>query len=336
MNESPPAHDDTVRRYREAADWLLRLDGEKLSEEELAEWLRWSQQDGENLRAFARVQADWKDVDALRLAGPPPAAPRPSRLVSSRRWGLAATLAALAVLLGVASWSPLRAWLGRGDARDIVAATSNETTSLPDGSVLTLRAQAAVRMSFDASQRRLELAEDGAAYFEVHHDPIRPFVVEAGDLTIQAIGTAFDVRRESGETWVSVEEGKVRISTKRGTAVPADGVSEWIASAGERFEFKPAAHHAALSRHSVADAHRWREGEFAYDKVALETVLRDINRYSTRKIRTADEAAARIPYTGTVFVRSIDDWLRALTSRYPVRAVAAADGDVVLERVASR
>ncbi|MBL8265626.1 FecR family protein [Steroidobacter sp.] len=310
-------NDVAVQRYREATEWLLKLDDEQVSEADLADWLRWCERDAENLQAFERMQADWNDVKAIRARTTAPVQARP---VSRANWKIAAAIAGLAVLAGGISWSVLSS---RDPAMtQIAASTANKTTALPDGSSLTLRAQAVVQLNFDGEQRRLELQPDSGAYFKVHHDANRPFVVRAGDLTVQAVGTAFDVRREAEVTSVTVEEGKVRISA---------GSEEWFAAAGERFEFKPSEHRAALSRTSVSNALRWRDGEFAYDGVALSNVLRDINRYSTRQIRTADDATASIPYSGTVFVRSIDDWLLALESSYPVNVVAGDDGSIVLK-----
>lgn len=309
--------DAAILRYREATEWLLKLEDEQVSEADLADWLRWCERDAENLQAFERMQADWNDVKAIRERTTVASQAKP---VSRSTWKIAAAIAGLAVLLGGVGWSVLGS--RDSDMTQIAATTSNQTTALPDGSSLTLRAQAVVRVNFDGEQRRLELQPDSAAYFKVHHDATRPFVVRAGDLTIQAVGTAFDVRREADVTSVTVEEGKVRISA---------GDEQWFATAGERFEFKPSEHRVALSRTSVSNALRWRDGEFAYDRVALSTVLRDINRYSTRQIRVADNETASIPYSGTVFVRSIDDWLLALQSRYPVSVVTADDGSIVLE-----
>jgi ferric-dicitrate binding protein FerR (iron transport regulator) len=47
-------HADTMNlmRYREAAEWLLRLNEGDASEGEIDHWLRWCQADAEDLVAF--------------------------------------------------------------------------------------------------------------------------------------------------------------------------------------------------------------------------------------------------------------------------------------------
>lgn len=52
----------------------------------------------------------------------------------------------------------------------------------------------------------------GGARFSVPHDPYRPFVVAAGDVTIQDLGTTFTVRYLAADRLtVAVEEGRVRV-----------------------------------------------------------------------------------------------------------------------------
>ena len=72
------------------------------------------------------------------------------------------------------------------------------------------------------------------------------------------------------------------------------------------------------------------------EKVPLGEVIQDANRYFAMKILIPDERTRGIPYTGTVFVRSMEEWLDALTLNYPVRAITAPGGDIVLEPAESR
>jgi hypothetical protein len=57
----------------------------------------------------------------------------------------------------------------------------------------------------------------GEALFKVAKDPARPFKVRAGDATIIAVGTEFNVERDSDRAVVSVTEGRVVVK-------PVDGL----------------------------------------------------------------------------------------------------------------
>ena len=320
MNELNPVHDIDASRYRQAIDWLLKMNDEKVSEEDLTGWLRWCEQDVANLEAFERIQADWKDVVALRNDAPCRSSPGLRR--SKPVWyALAATVLALAIgaLLWTSRISGLR-------TQEITAHAENRIAALPDGSALTLRASSKIDYDFTPAERRVRLESGSEAFFRVRHDPARPFVVVAGDLTIEAIGTAFDVRHEARRTQVLVEEGRVRVMPREG--------AEAIVIAGQRFEritARDTAPHTALAAAEPAQALRWLQGQFAYDSVPLSQVVEDVNRYRTTPIEIKDEVAARIPYTGTVFVESVDDWLAALATRYPVRIRRQPNGSVELQ-----
>lgn len=82
---------------------------------------------------------------------------------------------------------------------------------LADGSTVQLSGGSAITKEISSRVRQISLLA-GAAYFEVQPKPSRlPFVVRAGDASVRAIGTAFEVRRISNGAAVAVAEGKVRV-----------------------------------------------------------------------------------------------------------------------------
>lgn len=80
----------------EAADWLMRLQGENVPQSEVDGWLDWSQADTGNLDAFDRMQSLYSELrtlggaareDFLRLAGSDGAATqRLRRLEQTALW----------------------------------------------------------------------------------------------------------------------------------------------------------------------------------------------------------------------------------------------------------
>ncbi len=80
-------------------------------------------------------------------------------------------------------------------------------------------------MSCETHERRIELQE-GEAYFTVAKDPGRPFVVEAGDKRVVAIGTQFAVRREGGEVRVVVTEGSINLQGDRSARLAVGAVAQ--------------------------------------------------------------------------------------------------------------
>ncbi|NDV79415.1 DUF4974 domain-containing protein [Dysgonomonas sp. 511] len=85
--------------------------------------------------------------------------------------------------------------------------------SLPDGTLLILNSCSYVRYpsNFAKDIRKIEL--EGEGYFNVARNENMPFVVETKRLSVQVLGTQFDVKSYSTDEIisVSVESGKVQV-----------------------------------------------------------------------------------------------------------------------------
>lgn len=88
---------------------------------------------------------------------------------------------------------------------------------LGDGTQVWLRPGTELRYAVDGDAGRT-VRMRGEAYFDVHPDAARPFVVETPDLTVRVLGTAFNVRAVGGDplTEVVLERGSVRLETPEG------------------------------------------------------------------------------------------------------------------------
>jgi transmembrane sensor len=88
----------------------------------------------------------------------------------------------------------------------------------------------------------------GRAHFDVVHDPMRSFVVEARPYRVEVIGTVFDVERTADTVGVSVTRGKVRVYGPQGAEdVVAGQLKRWPAVVN------PSSAHAAAEPKSVDD-----------------------------------------------------------------------------------
>jgi len=94
------------------------------------------------------------------------------------------------------------------------AATDDKTrVTLPDGSLVFLNANTKISYSKKINTGARVVRLTGEAYFDVTHDPERPFIVYARKAGIKVLGTTFNVQslRSSGKVEVFVESGKVQL-----------------------------------------------------------------------------------------------------------------------------
>lgn len=145
------------------------------------------------------------------------------------------------------------------------AATTTLVT-LSDGTKVMLNANSTLEYpaSFDDAEVR-EVRLKGEAHFEVTKNPHRPFVVKAGEMQTQVLGTIFDVKAYRKDApKVTLMQGKVKVS-----------------NADTEVEMRPGqtatlqADKIVVSKASPS-ASDWLEGDFDMDQVTLAEAMSDI------------------------------------------------------------
>jgi len=313
-----PTPDATLQA---AADWWARLrDPHKPAHSE-DQWLEWSAAETRRLDAFARVSelgAQLGTLDAetrrqlVREFG------RPSRRAS--RWlpfALAASLAIVAIG-GAFFWNSRGA--GATETESFATAVAvDRNVALSDGSQIAIGGATRLTARFARDRRDVSLSA-GEAFFQVAHDTARPFVVNAGEVSIRAVGTAFNVRRTGERVTIAVAEGRVRIASSEGSAIGKISAADALeAVAGQQISFDPHASGLTVSAIPPSRATSWREHRLEFVNEPLDSVVANINRYSTRPLVLADPQLGSLAFTGTVDPGSLDGWLRALPKILPLR-----------------
>ena len=318
-------------RLEIASDWLLRIQAGSLDSEELTQWLQWYDADSANRSAFEKVQATFESVRALPQSERSAWASRLNALEQPQRWRTGvllpwfsrpvwATAFALTVALiaGVVVWQ-----LGRDGSVETSAFKTERAIhrdiSLPDGSRVRLGAKSQLFVNF-TSETRYVVLEGGEAFFNVAKDKERPFLVQAGEVTIRAVGTEFNVRRVMDKTIVAVTEGVVEVrQSLRPRQSTNSGASKAIrVVAGEQVSIDPAAAVVAVKQVASEAVVGWQEGRLEFVDEPLGMVIETINRYSHREIVITDKAISEFRFSGTVSREHIDEWVFALAEIFPV------------------
>ena len=310
----------------EAARWVLRHDNGALTPAEQAQFEAWKQASPAHADAFARLSGHWNDLDILAgLADTPAEQPFWRRPQLWAGVGMAAAVM-FAVIVGVNQFS------GQGEPARQVAEQSGlgvyktnlgdqETITLADGSVVTLNTDSRIEARMNGTERTVRLLQ-GEAFFEVAHDPSRPFRVYAGDGVTVAVGTAFSVRLEKNSVQVVVSEGKVSYS--RVADVPEPEPVAFVA-AGETALF---GENVVIDRVDLAEIDRrlsWTDGKLVFSGDRLSSVVADISRYADIRFEFDTQDLADMRVGGVFGLGEVDDMLEALETNFGVRAERVGD-----------
>lgn len=312
---------------RTASLWWTQLRDPEPSADLLARWGAWMAADPSNAQTFAQLNALGEMTASASTSQRRQLIDEfaPRHVTRHHR-----PLAAAAAVIGLAllgGWWLLR---GRADlsppSRQYASAVAEDRAiQLSDGTAIQLGAASALTTRYAPDRRDIEL-RTGEAFFTVTHDRRRPFVVTAGPLHIEDLGTAFNVRRTGQRVSVTVTEGRVRLSPVDG-AVHAAGTSSGGLDlvAGQRAEYEPSTGALSVSQVALEHAAAWRHHQLEFVNEPLSMVLANVNRYSRQPVQLADPRLGELLFTGTVNTTTIDSWIGALPHVFPVQVSTFAD-----------
>lgn len=101
---------------------------------------------------------------------------------------------------------------------------SKVTTKLPDGSLVTLNSGSVISFPKRFSKTTRDVTLSGEAFFEVEHNPDKPFLVRMNGDVVKVLGTSFNIRAYPVDStvYVSVATGRVSYSILSGDEVILD------------------------------------------------------------------------------------------------------------------
>lgn len=316
---------DDRRVLEEAAAWFTRLKQSSVSEATIEEFFAW-RGDPVNAEAYAEVVARWRQADRVRndpeLVALTEAALRKETLLA--RWRrlfrspvLPLSLASLALggllVLFVAQFRH------QTYETDIGA---QQIVRLDDGTVLRLNTDSKVAIHFGRKLRSVRLLR-GEGFFEVAHDPARPFVVEAGATRVRALGTKFDVRRLQAGTQVTLLEGRVQVTRSSRPEAWTLRPNEQITVNGKVAPPRSA---------DAAAASSWTTGRIRFHETPLASAVAEMNRYSRTKIVLEADHLVDIRVNGIFETGNTQAFLSAVTELFGLEAVTTSNGYVLRSR----
>jgi len=163
---------------------------------------------------------------------------------------------------------------------------------LPDGSHIWLNAASSVKfpVSFSSRERSVEIT--GEAYFEIAKDARRPFLVHYKDMTVQVLGTSFNVNAYADEQSVATTllDGSVKVLRGNDHTMLAPTQQVQLSSAGMK----------VLSDINTDEIVAWKDNEFYFRKADIRGIMRQLARWYNIKVdyegqNITERFYARIP-----------------------------------------
>ncbi len=170
--------------------------------------------------------------------------------------------------------------LTKYDQSNLLTLINNDNNTmvqvLHDGSIVYLADNSSLTYPSQFNRKQRIVSLKGEAFFDVKHNPDKPFIVETETLSVTVLGTSFNIKTDnSGVFEMLVEDGLVKVNKKlqEGQSMEVRG-GEFLRVTNDTF-FKTAARDMTASS--------WKTSRMHFKDETLENVLSVISRnYNTR------------------------------------------------------
>jgi len=164
--------------------------------------------------------------------------------------------------------------------------------TLADGTVVWLNALSSIRfpVSFNGAVREVQIA--GEVYFEVAKNASKPFHVKVNDMTLEVLGTHFNVMAYGDEATINTTllEGSVKVSRGKDTE---------LLKPGQQSVYHKTAGSISVKKADTEKALAWKNGKFMFKGDDIRTIMRQISRWYDVKVSYPGQLPSR-SYSGTI------------------------------------
>ena len=328
----------------EAIKWLVKTEHGPLREQEENAFQTWIKQSDAHKAAFDTLHSTW-DMMTLtafdKATTETPLSSQPQRswaqtlvevftsLQAPKPVLAATTLLAISVFT-FAYWdtgNPSENGLNSPkNITDQFATAVGEQSdhTLKDGSSIRLNTNTQLTAQMTSDSRRINLL-NGEAFFNVSHDPSRPFVIKAGAHEVTVLGTKFSVYKHSAIVEVSVQSGHVsvrQIGEEQTTPVTLLAGQKVIASKKTGF--------GNIQHPDPDQAFAWTNGLLFFDNVSLPNALLEIERYFPRNILLRCSTARIQRISGIFRIDNMEEAFETLKKSAGVQADTVTEKSLIL------
>ncbi|MGE4587048.1 MAG: FecR family protein [Mangrovibacterium sp.] len=208
---------------------------------------------------------------------------------------------------------------------------------LADGSRVFLNHGSSIRYPVSFSGKHREVILSGEGYFQIAHDPERPFSVRAGKLRVEALGTSFNIMAYPDEDIVetTLVEGRVLVKSTGGKGI--------LKPIGILYPNQHLSYNANTSQYSRTEEDiekyvAWKEGKLIFRNESIIHIAGKLSRWYNVEFEFKDHESMAYTYTATFKGETLSHILELLAMATPIRYEIMprdrlADGTFLKQRI---
>jgi ferric-dicitrate binding protein FerR (iron transport regulator) len=219
--------------------------------------------------------------------------------------------------------------------KQVVATDYGEkrTITLPDHSVVILNANSSLHYAdkWDTTAPR-EVWLEGEAFFDVAHinkdtqhvKPHQRFIVHSDGITIEVLGTSFNVKSRRGKTNIGLVTGKIKVENSGESDRPAIVMlpGDYVEYGGE----------SLLSNQKLERPEKlkdWTRKEIIFTDAALEEIIETLQDNYGYTVETNNDQIRQLKIEGEINVANVDELLTVISTTLNVKVNKSSEKHLV-------
>jgi len=234
-------------------------------------------------------------------------------------------VAAAVLLLVVAGWFVFQ-YVAPSELIVQTSFGEQQSIELPDGSLVRLNANSSLTFEKDwGDQDSRQVWLQGEAFFEVEKkvETGQKFLVITKDLTVEVLGTVFNVNSHQEATKVFLEEGKINLSLN-GLKQPMLMEPGEIVAYSESKKELPKKQRATPTLQTS-----WKDGLLLFEDIPLREVLEKLEEIYGLTIQVKDPSNYSRAITTGVPVENMEEAITILNATMDLKILKAEEGFVI-------
>ena len=205
-----------------------------------------------------------------------------------------------------------------------------ESVSLPDGTKVQMGPGSRLTYPARFSGKTREIILDGQAFFDVAKNREKPFIVHTENISVEALGTAFELFSYDMENKIEaiLLNGKIKISV---ADKKTNKTEEYIVSPDEKILMDRQT--GKITKHIVdADKYTaWRKQKMlSFENEKLSMIIPRLEQWYSRKVMCQKDLADKYRFTFKVRDESLDRILYMIKASSPLLYKEMENGDYIL------
>jgi ferric-dicitrate binding protein FerR (iron transport regulator) len=204
------------------------------------------------------------------------------------------------------------------DSLEIVTPVGSRTVvHLSDGSEVHLNYGSKLKYPQFFSGNTREVILTGEGYFNVFHNPEKPFIVKTRKLNVQALGTAFNVLAYPTNDFIetTLVNGKVVLIQNN-----ANGTAQYIGTMapGQHVNYNFKTDVISSTKGNIEKYIAWKDGKLVLDNESIVAIANKLSRWYNVEFEFKSNVVNKYTYSGTFVGETLFQILDIMTIASPV------------------